>query len=93
MVVAAFRLATGMTGAIVAIESLLLYLGTHWLAQEPSPWAIPKNDAFAVVDVAAGDSPRIRFLGKLILVLNSGPQRRQPYWDPSRSGERGAFVL
>ena len=54
MVVAAFRLATGITGAIVAIESLLLYLGTHWLAQEPSPWAVPKNDAFAVVDVAAG---------------------------------------
>jgi hypothetical protein len=40
-----FRLVAGLTGAIVAVESLALWLGTHVISRSPG-WAIPKNTAF-----------------------------------------------
>ena len=48
------RIITGLTGAVIAIESLALFVGLHVLSPEQMPWTGPKNDAFVLLDVIVG---------------------------------------
>jgi hypothetical protein len=48
-----FRSVAGLTGAIVAVESLALLLGTHLIAYR-AEWAVPKNSALIAADVLGG---------------------------------------
>jgi len=48
------RIITGLTGAIIAIESLALFVGLRILSPEQTPWAGPENDAFVLLDVIVG---------------------------------------
>ena len=48
------RIITGLTGAVIAIESLALFVGLRILSPEQTPWAGPKNDAFVLLDVIVG---------------------------------------
>ena len=47
------RIVAGLTGAIIAIESLALLVGTHLVAHSPE-WAVPKNMALIITDIVGG---------------------------------------
>jgi hypothetical protein len=47
------RFVTGLTGAIIALESLALFVGTH-LVSRSTEWAVPKNTVFILLDVVGG---------------------------------------
>ena len=49
----AFRIVAGLSGAIIALESLALLLGTHAIAHRPGA-AVPKNTSLIVLDVLGG---------------------------------------
>ena len=48
------RIITGLTGAVIAIESLALFVGLRVLSPEQTPWTDPKNDTFVLLDVIVG---------------------------------------
>jgi hypothetical protein len=49
----AFRMIAGLTGAVIAFESLALLFGTHLVARD-SAWAVPKNTILIALDILGG---------------------------------------
>jgi hypothetical protein len=45
---------TGLTGAVIAVESLILFVGVRFVASEGEQWICLKNDLLVVVDIVTG---------------------------------------
>jgi hypothetical protein len=51
---AALAIISGLTGAVIAIESLILFVGVRLTANADELWLCAKNDLLVVLDVIAG---------------------------------------
>jgi hypothetical protein len=50
----AFRIVCGLTGAVIAIESLILFVGLTVLGGEANAWNSLKNNALVLMDLLVG---------------------------------------
>ncbi len=45
---------SGLTGAVIAIESIILFIGVRLTAKTGEPWLCVKNNLLVLLDVVAG---------------------------------------
>lgn len=50
----ALAITSGLTGAVIAVESLGLFVGVRLFAKSDELWLCIKNDLLVLLDVAAG---------------------------------------